>query len=134
MPQGFKLKMRFWLCRITFTTRICPTIESTILLTSSADHALRRALVQLNKMRLAWKRLTPILQRSCAPALWILLRLSLLRQMPLAISNSLAHVIDILLVVLVRIAFRILLQDRNNLATAINIASVHANIGCDPGA
>jgi len=60
-------------------------------------------------MRLARKKLTPVLQRPRTPTLRILLRLPLLRQMPLAISNSLAHMIDVLLIVLVRIAFRILL-------------------------
>ena len=118
MRQGFKLKMRFWLCRSSFTTRISLTIETTILFTSSADRALWLASVQRNKMRLAQKKRTPILQRPRTPTLRILLRLPLLRQMPLAISNSLAHVIDVLLVVLVRIAFGILLQDCNDLATA----------------
>ena len=136
MRQGFKLKMRFWICRSSCTTRISSSIESTILITSSADRDLRQASVQLKKMQIARKRLTPVLQRPCAPTLRILLRLPLLRQMALAISNSLTHMIDVLLVVLVRIAFWILFQDRNNLTTAITIEarSVHANVGRRTGA
>lgn len=55
--------------------------------------------------------MSPILQTLITLTLRILLRLLLLRQMPLTIRHHLAHVIDILLLVLFRIFLGVFLQD-----------------------
>lgn len=60
----------------------------------------------------------PILQTPITLTLRILLRLVLLRKMPLTIRNHAPHVIDVFLLVFLRIFLRILLQDGNDFAAA----------------
>jgi hypothetical protein len=62
---------------------------------------------------------SPILQTLVTLAIRILLRLFLLRKMPLTIRHHLPHVVDIVLLVFVRIFLRILLQDGDDLAARI---------------
>lgn len=61
----------------------------------------------------------PILQTLITLTIRILLRLLLLRKMSLAVRNDLAHVINVVLLILVGVLLGILLQDGNNLAAAI---------------
>lgn len=60
--------------------------------------------------------MTPVLQAPRALALGVLLRFSLLRQMPLAIRHHLPHVCDVGLLVSFGVLARVLLQDRDDLA------------------
>jgi hypothetical protein len=62
---------------------------------------------------------SPILQTLVTLAIRILLRLFLLRKMPLTIRHHLPHVIDVILLVLARIFLRILLQDGDDLAARV---------------
>jgi hypothetical protein len=63
--------------------------------------------------------MSPILQALVTLTIRILLRLLLLRQMPLAVRHDLPHMINIVLIVLAWILLGILLQNRNDLAAGI---------------
>ena len=63
--------------------------------------------------------MTPVLQTLVALAIRVLLRLLLLRQMPLAVRNDLAHVGQVFFIVLLRVFLWILLQDLDDLAAAL---------------
>ena len=67
---------------------------------------------------------TPIPKRARRFAIRVLLRLALLRQMPLAVRHHLAHVLDVVFLVLLRVLLRVLLEDRDDLATAVGGVSV----------
>lgn len=58
----------------------------------------------------------PVLQALVTLAVRVLLRLLFLRQVPLAVRNHLAHVIDVVLVVLGGILLGVLFQDGDDLA------------------
>lgn len=61
----------------------------------------------------------PILQRLITPTLGILLRLLLLRQVPFAVRHDLAHMIDILVPIGIRVLGRVMFEDVDNLAAAV---------------
>jgi hypothetical protein len=61
----------------------------------------------------------PILQALVTPALRILLRLLLLREVSLTITHHLAHVLQVLIIVLLGVPLRVLLQDLDYLAAAL---------------
>jgi hypothetical protein len=61
----------------------------------------------------------PILQALVTPALRVLLRLLLLREVSLTITHHFAHVLQILVIVLLGVPLRVLLQDLDYLAAAL---------------
>lgn len=63
--------------------------------------------------------MSPILQTLITLTTRILLRLLLLRKMPLAVRHNLSHVIYVILVVLAGVLFRVLLQDGDDLAPGV---------------
>lgn len=62
---------------------------------------------------------TPVFQALVALAIRVLLRLVLLRKMPLAVCYHLAHVVNVFLFILVRVLLRIVLQYSNDFTTRI---------------
>jgi hypothetical protein len=63
--------------------------------------------------------MSPVLQTLITLTIRVLLRLLFLRKMPFTVCYDLPHVIDIVLLILVRILLGILLQDGNYLAAGI---------------
>jgi hypothetical protein len=63
--------------------------------------------------------MAPVLQTLVTFTVSILLRLLLLRKMPLAVCNHLAHVVNVVLLVLAGIFFRILLENLDDLAPRV---------------
>jgi hypothetical protein len=63
--------------------------------------------------------MTPVLQRLSTLALRVLLRLSFLGQMALVVRHDFAHVANVVLVVFAGIFVRVLLQDLDDLAAAV---------------
>lgn len=62
--------------------------------------------------------MAPILEALRTATVRILLRLAFLRQVTLIIGDDLAHVLDVLFVVLARVFLRVLLQDLDDFAAA----------------
>lgn len=60
----------------------------------------------------------PILQAAIALAVRVPLGLLLLREVPLAVRDDAAHVVDVVLVVLGRVLLGVLFQDLDDLAAA----------------
>lgn len=63
--------------------------------------------------------MAPILETLIALAVGVLFRLLLLRKVPLAVSNHLPHMVNIILIILVKVLFRVLLQYSNNFTPTV---------------
>ena len=68
--------------------------------------------------------MSPILQALVTLALCILLRLFLLRQMPLAVCSNAAHVGNVVFVIARRVFLWVLAEDVDDLAAAVSIDPV----------
>lgn len=78
--------------------------------------------------------MAPVLQGLSTFAIWILLRLPFLCKVALVVSYHLAHVANIVFVVLAGVFLRVLLQDLNDFTTAIERSALVEHVVLDrPG-
>lgn len=69
--------------------------------------------------------MTPVLQGLSTLAVGVLLGFAFLCKVSLVVGYHLAHVADIVFVVLAGVFLRVLLQDLNDFTTAVEIISLH---------